>query len=272
MNLKQIGDLSLRRRIVTVLYYLGDIQAGSSVLDAGSGDGLYSSLLAQRYFCHVYALEPDMDMSRKAQRNFEKAKMRGLISVANFKIEEMPQTTHWNEKFDFIVCSEVLEHTHSTAVALEHLFRVLKPGGVCAVTIPNCNYPLWWDPVSRVQEWVGMQPKSGIWNMHTRLYAPQDIFFLAENVGFVVERVDLLTHYCIPFSMQILRAGALIGSCIPIPGTDRHGDGPSKWNPLRWVEWVFERVDRLNDRAGIETSKCAATVNVALKLRKPQKW
>jgi SAM-dependent methyltransferase len=38
--------------------------------------------------------------------------------------------------FDYVVCTEVLEHTRQPFKAAESLFRVLKPGGLCFATTP----------------------------------------------------------------------------------------------------------------------------------------
>jgi SAM-dependent methyltransferase len=38
--------------------------------------------------------------------------------------------------FDFVVCTEVLEHTLNPFRAVEEMFRVLKPGGLLFLTVP----------------------------------------------------------------------------------------------------------------------------------------
>lgn len=40
------------------------------------------------------------------------------------------------ERFDYVVCTEVLEHTRQPFFAVDTLFKVLKPGGYCFVTTP----------------------------------------------------------------------------------------------------------------------------------------
>jgi len=39
--------------------------------------------------------------------------------------------------FDFVICSEVIEHTVDPALAVSELARVLRPGGVLIITVPN---------------------------------------------------------------------------------------------------------------------------------------
>ncbi len=38
--------------------------------------------------------------------------------------------------FDFILCNHVLEHIPDDATAMAELFRTLKPGGTCLITVP----------------------------------------------------------------------------------------------------------------------------------------
>ena len=38
--------------------------------------------------------------------------------------------------FDIIFCTEVLEHTNNPFLAVEELYRIVKPGGIVAVTTP----------------------------------------------------------------------------------------------------------------------------------------
>lgn len=40
------------------------------------------------------------------------------------------------EKFDFIVCTEVLEHTRQPFNAVENIYSMLKPGGLAFITTP----------------------------------------------------------------------------------------------------------------------------------------
>jgi len=40
------------------------------------------------------------------------------------------------QKFDYIICTEVLEHTRQPFSAVETLFSLLKPNGYCFVTTP----------------------------------------------------------------------------------------------------------------------------------------
>lgn len=47
--------------------------------------------------------------------------------------------------FDCVICTEVLEHVFDTRMAFAEIARLLKPGGVCAITTPFI-YPLHEEP------------------------------------------------------------------------------------------------------------------------------
>jgi SAM-dependent methyltransferase len=62
-----------------------------------------------------------------------------------------------NDTFDFVVSSEVIEHTPDPLVAAQQLLRVTKPGGYLAVTSPN---PLW-GPLVRLTTLLGLREFEG---------------------------------------------------------------------------------------------------------------
>jgi len=81
---------------------------------------------------------------------------------------------------------------------------LLKPGGVVAITVPNANYPFWWDPINRTLETavhahIGRGPLAGIWANHVRLYTAEQLRRAALAAGFVVEQERAFTHYSFPF-------------------------------------------------------------------------
>lgn len=112
-----------------------------------------------------------------------------------------------NNFFDRIIASEVLEHIPDDMKALNEMYRVLKPGGVIMVTVPNHDYPFLWDPVNWLLEkfWHFHLPSdvwwlSGIWADHFRLYFDKEMAKKINKAGFKIIRKWKTTHYCWPFS------------------------------------------------------------------------
>jgi len=58
-----------------------------------------------------------------------------------------------NDQFDYVVMISVLEHVADPRQSLREIYRVLKPGGVCFVDMPNrlwpieAHYRMWLFPV-----------------------------------------------------------------------------------------------------------------------------
>lgn len=215
--LSKVGDLSFRRRIITLLKYL-DVKPTDKVLDAGCGEGFYLMLLDELYGCHITGLDNDPQILELAKKWVgKKENIRLLVGdVTDLPFED--------ESFDKIILSEVLEHVPDDTKALSEVYRVLKPGGVLGITVPNRDYPFLWDPFNWIREHLGLghfNPDSGffggIWAMHLRLYHFSEIKKLVEEAGFSIEKIEGLTHYCFPFNHNILYFGKQFYSKLPVP-------------------------------------------------------
>ena len=112
------------------------------VLDAGCGRGFY---------VHSYSYLPTVEEIHGVEINpkyIEVAKKHCTderIKITEGSIYELPYSDNY---FDFISCSEVLEHLSDDAKGLSELKRVLKPTGKLVVTVPNHHFPFLWDPLN----------------------------------------------------------------------------------------------------------------------------
>ena len=125
--------------MLTVDFARLGLKRGDLVLDMGAGAGRHAFEVFRRG-AHIVALDYSLaDLKDVA----------GLFS-AMAGAGEVPEGTHSacvngdgtglpfaDDTFDFIICSEVMEHIPDDAAAAGELARVLKPGGTLAVTVPT---------------------------------------------------------------------------------------------------------------------------------------
>jgi 2-polyprenyl-3-methyl-5-hydroxy-6-metoxy-1,4-benzoquinol methylase len=99
---------------------------GSTVLDCGSGIGLLLADLADAYEAiGLEIAEPYVDFCRE----------QGL-DVEQGWLEDIPWSA---DRFDAVVCADVLEHVLDPQAVANEIRRVVKPGGVVVVRVPHPN-------------------------------------------------------------------------------------------------------------------------------------
>ncbi|WP_249137174.1 class I SAM-dependent methyltransferase [Bradyrhizobium tropiciagri] len=106
---------------------------GQRWLDAGCGTGTLSRLLAARG-CDVTGVDASPEMiaaarSRLADPTAERLTFRQIPTIANLPFAD--------RSFDGVLCASVLEYVPEVAQCLAQIHRVLRPGGVLLVSIPN---------------------------------------------------------------------------------------------------------------------------------------
>lgn len=263
--LRNEADMAAKRRVQVVLEYL-DIRPGERVLDCGCGLGWFLKIIDCLYDCRLTGIDLDMNRLRSAQA--------ALDRTVRLSASDCLRLPFAGATFDKIVLSEVLEHLADDLGCLREVERVLKPGGVVAITVPHHNYPLFWDPVNWTRERIGLDPIrsgffGGLWTNHERLYLRDEIVGLIERAGLAVEDVRQFVHYCFPFSHNLVYG---LGKWLVESGTLRSADrfqfernSGSLLNPLNFGRWVFNRIDNLNDPVSDDGK---STVILSVKARK----
>lgn len=95
-----------------------------SICDIGAGHGLFLEELRKNIpEANFFAIEPD---STSAQICREK----GITTL----VTTSENAAEWHNKFDFVICSEVIEHVQNVKEFIESLYALLKPGGYCLIT------------------------------------------------------------------------------------------------------------------------------------------
>lgn len=266
------ADMAFRRRVQTVFEWL-EPQATDHILDCGTGRGFYLNFVRAVADSQLTGLELEYSYLRIAAT----ALQGSAVNLVNGSIYQMPFP---DNTFDKIIMSEVLEHLPDDEAGLREVVRVLKPGGLIAITVPNQNYPFWWDPINKSLETLFKTPirrglLAGIWANHERLYSHAGLRRVAQQAGLEVLAERSFTHHCMPFvhnivyglGKTVLEAGLLPASMAAV--ADRHQteeDNSSALNPVRMGMRVLEFFDRRNV---MDEPEGRSTVNLCLKGRKP---
>jgi SAM-dependent methyltransferase len=103
--------------------YLSSLQEGQNLLEVGCGDQRYRSFLPKG------VTYDGLDYKQTKIKFYSKTPDPDILGDA----QAIPVKSN---RFDCILCTEVLEHMGDTARALSEMVRVLKPKGQLIVTVP----------------------------------------------------------------------------------------------------------------------------------------
>jgi SAM-dependent methyltransferase len=264
------ADMAFRRRARILLDYL-ELRDGDRVIDLGCGMGFYLKAMGRLRRLRLVGVDLELPRLRQASQLRAAALLQADLGALPFA----------EGTFDKALMSEVLEHLAQDEATLRRVLRLLKPGGLLAVSVPHAAYPFWWDPINRVITGLGGSPQRsgplvGIWTNHERLYLPGQLAELIGRAGFEVLRVEEATHHAFPFSHFLvyglgkpllerrLLPEFMARSADRLRGEEHSG---SPLNPINLGLAAFRLVDRRNDRASVADKQ--TFVNVLLKARRP---
>jgi SAM-dependent methyltransferase len=113
------------------------VRQGERLLDAGCGEGRHCFGALERG-AHVVGLDLDAASLRAAagglrKRGEEIGRLGAMLRGDTFALPFA------DGSFDKVICSEVMEHVHDYTAAARELARVLRPGGLAAITIPTAT-------------------------------------------------------------------------------------------------------------------------------------
>jgi len=124
--------------MLTVDFTRLSIQPGTRLLDLGSGAGRHAFEAARRG-AEVIALDLDhAELERVAAVAAAMAEAGELQVPASImtSVGDATRMPFRDDTFDIVIASEVMEHIPADEVAIGEVARVLRPGGVAAVTVP----------------------------------------------------------------------------------------------------------------------------------------
>jgi SAM-dependent methyltransferase len=103
------------------------------------------------------------------------AEFLGLKHIS-FKAMEFPNQVP-TDTYDFILCSEVIEHLEDDTLALKKIYQLLKPNGIAMITTPSKHAPMYrLGLANEFDKRVG----------HLRRYTLEDLVIQCKNAGFTI--------------------------------------------------------------------------------------
>jgi ubiquinone/menaquinone biosynthesis C-methylase UbiE len=266
------ADMAFKKRVQTIFEWIPP-RDDMTILDCACGRGFYLNMFRYVSQCRLVGLELDTEVIRKAQANV--GHLPNLL-LTNANIYALPYP---DNAFDGVILSEILEHIDRDVDGLKEVYRVLKPGGVVAVTVPNADYPFWWDPINKTLETVfnrhiSQGPLAGIWANHVRLYTAEQLRESVLAAGFVIEEERAFTHYSFPFihnlvyglGKPLLESGALPAAMAN--AADRTAFDKNKGSILNPINLGLKVLNYFDRRNVISEPPGRSTVNLCVKGRK----
>jgi SAM-dependent methyltransferase len=115
------------------------VGSGQSVLDVGCGSGRHA-FQAFKLGADVVALDTDAEEVDAVSQMFAAMLAEGQVPTGA-RAEAIQGSAYalpfGDATFDKIIASEILEHLPDDVVAIDELYRVLKPGGQLAISVPR---------------------------------------------------------------------------------------------------------------------------------------
>lgn len=180
----EAGNFWFRARNVIVLWALRKYFPGfQSLLEVGCGTGFVLSGIAQAF--------PQARIAGSeiytAGLSFAARRLPG-VELLQMDARRLP----YEREFDVVAAFDVIEHIKEDELVLKNLYRAVKPGGGCLITVPQHKWL--WSPVDEEA-------------CHQRRYGAAELHRKIEAAGFTILRTTSFVTLLLPL-MLVSRLGA----------------------------------------------------------------
>lgn len=131
LDLMFLRSWYVRRELKNLRKLFGD--KAINIYDAGSGYGQYSYFMSKKLNpSSIYSVDVKEDWIKDSEEFFRSRKIENI----DFVVEDLTQIDHHN-KFDLIVCVDVMEHIEDDVKVFRNYFNALKDGGYLLINTPS---------------------------------------------------------------------------------------------------------------------------------------
>jgi 2-polyprenyl-3-methyl-5-hydroxy-6-metoxy-1,4-benzoquinol methylase len=126
--------IALFQILLSKLIADGAVKNFRTAMDIGCNAGFYSNVISDFGFRDVLGIDLNESYVAKANHSF-----RSDAPGKRVAFETMDATAIPTDKlYDFVLCTEVIEHTEKPDAVIKSILKLLAPGGIAVISLPNC--------------------------------------------------------------------------------------------------------------------------------------
>ncbi len=212
------------------------LKPGDWLLDAGCGGGRHC-FGAFDTGANIVGLDLDPEGLALTRAGLLQRQRDGNPRLAVTLQGNVFQLPFPDNRFDRVICSEVMEHVHDYEAAIAELTRVLRPGGTMAITIPTATTEVFYLRLTRDY----FESPGG----HIRIFRPRALAVAMGRAGLRVDGVRFAHALHSPY--WVLRS--VLGLHDEAPGPTRayrrflmRASLSRRWTRIeKWLDWIWPK-------------------------------
>jgi len=158
---------------------------GGRILDVGCAMGNFLQMMTRFGSWELYGLDISAGATQYARERYGLSVFTGELAEAGYP----------DSYFDVVTMWDVMEHVHDPASTLTEVHRILKPGGLFLLRVPNVDT---WDARLFGPYWVGYDAPR-----HLFVFSPATLRSLLRKAGFQVHKMRSLILGYPPFALSV---------------------------------------------------------------------
>ena len=174
----------------TIKYNNLNLREGQLMLDMGCGEGRHSIGALLETPASIVGMDlsfEDLKIAQSRLKDFDTSELSTSCTFGLGNINDIPLQ---DSSLDAVICSEVLEHVDSPNESVRELVRVLKPGGVMALSVPRY--------LPELICWKLSKEYSKTPGGHVRIFKHQELknlaFLMVLNISLSIGLMDCIPH------------------------------------------------------------------------------